>query len=327
MESGSQPVSREHIEVLWHELEARAAAPGFDRRSGIFGPGSVSWRVNRESALFLGAGRAALLQLAHPWVAASLDQHSTLRSDPMARFHNTFRVVFTMVFGSFEQAMAASRHLYRLHTRIEGELAADVAGYHRGSHYMANEVSALLWVFATLIDSALTAYERVLAPLSDAERETYYGESKTMASLFGIPADAMPKSWNEFTAYMASIVTGDQLGVDTMARQMAQDVLHGGGSWIQVPGWYRALTAAWLPEQLRAGFALPFGHREQLSAERAQQWLRRVAPKLPAALRFVGPYHEARSRLCGETAGLVTRASNRFWMGQPEMMFPGLARG
>lgn len=69
-----------------------------DPHAGIFGPSSISWKVNRESVLFLGAGRAALLQLAHPWVAAALHQHSNLGTDPIARFHNTFRVVFTMVF-------------------------------------------------------------------------------------------------------------------------------------------------------------------------------------------------------------------------------------
>src|SRR5277367_5713965 len=103
-----------------------------DPRAGIFGPASVSWKVNRESALFLGAGRAALLQLAHPWVAAALDQHSNLRNDPIARFHNTFRVVFTMIFGSRDQALAASRHLYKLHSRVEGELPEAVPAYPRG---------------------------------------------------------------------------------------------------------------------------------------------------------------------------------------------------
>lgn len=320
MEYGSQPVSRENIETLWRELEERAAAPGFDRRAGIFGPDSVSWRVNRESALFLGAGRAALLQLAHPWVAASLDQHSTLRADPLARFHNTFHIVFTMVFGSFEQAMAASRHLYRLHTRIEGELTADVAGYRRGSHYMANEVNALLWVFATLIDSALMAYERVLAPLGEAEREAYYAESKTMATLFGIPAVAMPASWGGFTAYMAAMLAGDQLGVDSVARTMAQGVLHGAGSRILVPAWYCALTANWLPESLRGEFGLAFGEREAEIAAAAEQWLQRLMPRLPAAIRFVGPYHEALFRLRGRPPGPATRANNRFWMGRSRMM-------
>ena len=34
---------------------------------GVFGPASLTWRVDREAAVFLGAGRALLLQLAHPW--------------------------------------------------------------------------------------------------------------------------------------------------------------------------------------------------------------------------------------------------------------------
>ena len=33
---------------------------------GLAGPGSVSWRVNREAALLLGGGRALLMQVAHP---------------------------------------------------------------------------------------------------------------------------------------------------------------------------------------------------------------------------------------------------------------------
>src|SRR5258708_40260467 len=70
---------------------------------GFFGPGSVTWQVNRESAVFLGAGRAALLQLAHPWVAAALAQHSNLLHDAVGRFHSTFRVIYTMLFGTRAQ--------------------------------------------------------------------------------------------------------------------------------------------------------------------------------------------------------------------------------
>src|SRR6478672_2180811 len=116
METSHSLVSREDISQLWAAVADRTS----DSRSGIFGPSSISWKINRESALFLGAGRAALLQLAHPWVAAALDQHSNLRADPLGRFHNTFRVLFTMIFGTLEQALAASRHLYQLHTSIQG---------------------------------------------------------------------------------------------------------------------------------------------------------------------------------------------------------------
>src|SRR5262249_21761403 len=55
--------------------------------SGIFGPRSMTWRMKREAAIFLGAGRALLLQLAHPWVAAAIEQHSDTFANPIGRFH------------------------------------------------------------------------------------------------------------------------------------------------------------------------------------------------------------------------------------------------
>src|SRR5580704_12757150 len=240
-------VSREQTVRLWISIRQQTNDP----RAGILGPGSTSWRVDREAALFLGAGRAALLQLAHPWVAASLDQHSNLREDPLARFHNTFRVVFTMIFGTLQQALAASEHLYRLHTRIRGELPESVAAYRQGSHYEANEVKALLWVYSTLVESALIANDCVLPPLSTGEREIYYAESRKTAALFGIPARALPRDWSEFTQYNRSMTESGNLGGSSLSRELAHGVLHGSGSWVPVPEWYRAVTAAWLPERLR----------------------------------------------------------------------------
>ncbi len=248
-------VSREQMESLWTSVRRETPDP----RAGIFGPSSISWKVNREAALFLGAGRAALLQLAHPWVAVALDQHSNLREDPLARFHNTFRVVFTMIFGTLEQALAASEHLHRLHTYIRGELPESVATYRQGSHYEANEVKALLWVYSTLVESALIAHDCVLPPISTEEREVYYAESRKMAALFGIPAHALPRDWSEFEQYNRSMWDSGSLGVSALSREMAHGVLHGSGSWVPVPEWYRALTAAWMPERLRVEFALEYG--------------------------------------------------------------------
>src|SRR5262249_422528 len=64
---------------------------------GVFGPRSVIWRIDREAAIFLGAGRALLLQLAHPWVAAAISEHSRTFADPIGRFHLTFEMVFSLV--------------------------------------------------------------------------------------------------------------------------------------------------------------------------------------------------------------------------------------
>jgi len=311
------PVSRRHIDALL----AQVAAGVTDPRAGIFGPDSLTWRINRESALFLGAGRAALLQLAHPWVAAALRQHSSLLNQPIARFHNTFRIVFTMVFGTLNQALAAARHLYQLHTRIRGELPEDAAGWSRGAHYEANDVNALRWVFATLVESAVIAHEAVHGPLATDDRESYYHETKTLAALFGIPGSALPATWDDFVAYNHAMHASDLLGVTTDARAMAKNLLAGAGSWIHPPRWYRAQTASWLPERFREEFGLSIGPAERVSAERAARLLPGLYRRLPAAIRFIGPWREAQARLAGRGPGPLTRLSNRFWIGEGRMPF------
>jgi uncharacterized protein (DUF2236 family) len=288
--------------------------PG-DPPLGFFGPGSITWKVNRESAVFLGAGRAALLQLAHPWVATALAHHSNLLHDAVGRFHSTFRVIYTMLFGDRAQARQAAQQLYRRHITIQGSLPD-------GRHYEANDAAALRWVYATLVESAVLAYEFALPALAPQERETYYAESKRMAALFGIPASELPENWPAFTEYTAQMFDSPVLTVDEGARALGDSVLSGVGTWVHPPHWYRALTSYWMPPRLRTGFGLVFAAREQRSVERTARWLPRVYRLLPGMLRFVGPYHEAAARLRGRSPGPITRRSNRFWMGQPRLLYP-----
>jgi uncharacterized protein (DUF2236 family) len=292
-----------------------------DWKEGLFGPSSTSWKIDRESALFLGAGRAALLQLAHPWVTAALLQHSSLLRDPIARFHNTFRVVFAMTFGSTPQAFKAARSLHQLHAGIQGKLQTGVGRYATGSHYEANHIPALKWVYATLVESAVVAYDCVLPPLTISERDSYVSESKVFASLFGIPPEALPSNWAGFAAYMEEMYASDQLGVSEQAVSLARDLLAGAGSWIKLPRWYRALTAAWLPERVRLEFQLAFGAAEKRAAERALIWLPRLYRSIPRGLRFTGAYREACDRLADRRPGFITQCSNRFWIGEPLMPF------
>lgn len=306
-------VSRADLESSLAAIACRNADP----RAGIFGPNSISWKINRESGVFLGAGRAALLQLAHPWVATAIAQHSTVLNQPIARFHNTFRIVFAMIFGSREQALAAARHLHALHTHIRGELPEPVGAWPRAAHYEANDIAALRWVYTTLVESALLAYECVL-PLTPTERDQYYQESRTLAALFGIPASCLPENWAAFEAYSRDMLNSGALGVDSAARSMGQAILSGAGSWIHPPHWYRALTADWLPPRLRQDFALTTNAR---AADRARRWLPLLYRTLPRSIRFVGPYHEAQARLRGHDGSWLTRRNTGFWIGQPLLPF------
>ena len=292
--------------------------------AGIFGPGSVAWRIDREAAIFFGAGRALLLQLAHPWVAAAIAQHSQTLTDPIGRFHRTFNVAFTMVFGTTGQALAAARRLHRRHAGISGVLTESSGAFAAGSKYRANDVASLRWVHATLTDSALVAYQLVNPPLSIDGRERYYTEARLSAALFGIPQNALPENWADFAGYVDQMFTSQILAVSDAGRRIAAELFSGAATGWRTPLWYRALTARLLPPRLRQEFELPYGPSEHRSAERALTMLRHLYPWMPARLRYVAPYHEALARLAGrERPGALTQVLNRFWIGQNSMAVGG----
>jgi uncharacterized protein (DUF2236 family) len=288
--------------------------------AGVFGPGSMMWRVDKEAVIFLGAGRALLLQLAHPWVAAAIAQHSRVLADPIGRFHRTFGYMFTMVFGTTEQALAAARRLHARHARISGTLVESAGPFPAGSRYQANDAAALLWVHATLMDTALVARDLVHPPLCAEDRERYWGEARLFAAFFGIPQEVLPQSWADFAAYNEAMWRSEILTVSAAARAIAAAVLSGAGTRLRIPDWYRALTARLLPPRLREDFGLPYGASERRSSERALALLRRLHPWVPGRLRYVGPYQEAHARLAGrQRPGPTTRLLNRFWIGQKSM--------
>ena len=86
---------------------------------GLFGPGSVTWRVHLEPVLWVGGFRALLLQSLHPRVMRGTYQNSAL-FDPAkawARFQRTVEFVGIRTFASTAEVEAASARVRRLHAR------------------------------------------------------------------------------------------------------------------------------------------------------------------------------------------------------------------
>jgi uncharacterized protein (DUF2236 family) len=311
------PLLSEHdFESSLDTVRAAAAGP----HEGVFGPASMTWRVDREAAIFLGAGRALLLQLAHPWVAAGIAEHSRTLADPIGRFHQTFNTVFTMVFGTLDSALAKARRLHRRHTAVTGSLPQAAGGFAAGSVYRANEVKALVWVHATLVETALLTHDLVLPALTNSEREKYWAEAKLFAALFGVGQSDLPSDWASFAAYNEAMSGADVLTVTPAARQIAEQIFLKRTTGLRAPKWYLALTACLLPVRLREEFGLSFGEVEQRRAKLALARIRRFYPRLPMRLRTVGPYQEALARLQGERRpDLAVRSLNRLWIGRPMM--------
>lgn len=290
-------VSRDELE---HHLGRIAREVG-DPRGGIHGPGSMSWRVSREAGLFLGGGRAALLQLAHPFVAHAVDQHSDTRRDPAGRFQRTFEHVYAMIFGDLDHAFRSARRVHGIHTRIRGPIEEDVGAFRRGARYQANDEAALLWVFATLVDSALLVYDAVVAPLSRQERAQYYEESKRFAWLFGIPDRVLPTDYDAFERYWDEMIRSDVVKVGEPAAQIARFLLASPHPALgPFTAWYRVMTAGFLPARLREEFGLAFGRAERALFEGSLAVLRGTYRRVPARLRYIPAYVEAARRVRGE---------------------------
>jgi len=222
-------------------------------RAGLFPDDAVIRRVNRENVLMLGGGRALLMQLAHPQVAAGVDEHSDFRTRPLYRLRRTIRLTMAIVFGDRETAMAAARSVNRAHAHV------------RGRGYSALDPDLLLWVHATLVDSALVTYETFVGRLSPADREDFYQQMRLPGEMLGIPRDTFPRSIGDFDAYLTRMLESDELQVGSVARELGRLVVR--PRVLKLPGPFfiplELVTTGLLPAPLREQYGLPWGRGQQ----------------------------------------------------------------
>jgi uncharacterized protein (DUF2236 family) len=296
-------VTRDQLEAGLARARSRAGSQ--DPRAGIHGPGSLTWELNREAVNFVGGGRAILLQLAHPFVAHAIAQHSTTLTDARGRFERTFAGVFAMTFGDLDQAFRAARRVHAVHSRIRGEIDEDVGRYRRGSPYQALDPGALMWVHATLLESVLCVREHVFGPLDPYRTEAYYQESKRFACLFGIPEQMIPPDHAAFRVYFDRMVSSE-LAVGRPAREIGGFVLASPlRAFRPAMEWYKVLTAGMLPGPIREGYGFRFGRVDRALFAASLRALRPAIRALPRQLRYLPAYLEAEARLgLGDRRGL-----------------------
>jgi uncharacterized protein (DUF2236 family) len=263
---------------------------------GLFGPRSVTWRVNREAVLLLGGGRALLLQVAHPSVAAGVAQHSSYREDPWGRLSRTLDVTRRIVFGDSETAAAAARHLQGVHEHVRGTVAD---GRTAGAAYAAADHDLLLWVWATLVDSALLTYTRYVGPLKVADVEAYYEEQKRFLAACGAPAETAPETFAQFMAWYDEMVeTG--LEVTDAARYVADAILRPPRLPRPLRPVFDALnlaTVGLLPPTLREAYGLDWSMQRAWLLGASTSAVRRLMPVLPSLVRELPAARSAQRRL------------------------------
>ncbi len=248
--------------------------------SDHFPKGSVIREVNIEPAIMFGAGRALLLQLAHPAVAQGVQDHSEFKKNPFKRLQGTLEATYAVVFGSEELALGVGRRIQRIHDFVTGP------------GYSANDPSNLLWVHATLADTALRCYEDLVGPLPTAEAETYYQEMKRVAEVFGVGLEHQPATLDDFRRYMADTVAA--MEVTDVGRDLAGFILDPRLPLrLDLP--FRPLlrlqtlfTLGSLPPGVRAQLDVTWSPADQARYERAQRRVRQIFRATPRVVRTAG---------------------------------------
>ena len=289
---------------------------------GLFGPESMMWQLSRHAlAGGHGAGRAPMLQIAHPWVTRGIDQHSETRADPLGRAARTFTAVLSIVYGSLEQALREAVIVHDVHSKIVGTLAQKSGAFAKGSDYRANEAHAMLWVHATLWDTTVLMHELFVKPLTRQQKEAFYEETRLFAYMFGIPDHILPPNWHEFVEYNQRMWDSDQLTVTDATRELAGflfEPLH----WVLTPAmsWLKVVTSATLNQRLREDFRLEFGPKEQRFFRVGQKAIHIVDKFAPAIVRHGPTYIEAQRRLQGKPSTWLTRRLTQVMLGREELV-------
>jgi uncharacterized protein (DUF2236 family) len=250
--------------------------------TGLYGPGSVTWRVNGDPAMAIGGLRALLLQAVHPLAMAGVAQHSDFQTDPWGRLFRTADYVRVTSFGTTTEANRAAAKVRGIHKRLAGIEPES------GRAYRVNDPELLLWVHCCQVESFLTTTTRCGLRLTASEKDAYYAEQVRNAQIIGVKQ--APASVADMADYFAA--QRPHLRVTAAARDAARFVRFppmptkvqlstpARPAWALVAG----TAAAMLPRWARRMYRLPGLPATDLAATASGIAIRRALQAMPEGL-------------------------------------------
>ena len=268
---------------------------------GLFGPHSVTWRVMREQALMLGAGRALLMQAANPLVAQGAIDHSTYATDPFGRLERTIEWVTLVSFGTTAEAERISRGVNSRHRRVEGSLPREHATQKlpAGHAYAGTDPHLLRWVHATFVDTMLVTHDALVGGLDDESRDAFVAEWNAVATIMNVPKRLQFRDARQMRAYVARQVRSGEALPGAGSRRVAETVLHPPvSSRLARPGTelLAFISTGLLPPEVRRGYGIRWTRAHGAAHRSWCLWFRSVRPALPRLLRISPVYDLALAR-------------------------------
>jgi uncharacterized protein (DUF2236 family) len=274
-----------------------------DADAGLFGPRSVTWKVMREKVLVVAAGRALLLQVAHPAIAQGVIDHSDIGTKKMwARFISTADWVAAMAFGTTAETERSAALVDELHLRVRGSIpasnATDRPGATSGARYSARNHTLSRWVHATLIDTFLVSYERLVGPLPVKQQNAFVREWNVVGRRMGLLQSEEFHTRAQLGDYIAHELTAGSAVPGAGSRHVAQILLTAPRGIPQ--GVWRTMSlvsVGLLPRAARDELHLTWSRGDDIAMRSLMTGARYGIRLLPSPIRFAPDYLWAKRRI------------------------------
>ena len=148
---------------------------------GLFGPGSVTWRILGEPVLWVGGLRAMYLQALHPRTIRATWQNTAFArpGEAWGRFGRTVEFVRVRTYGTTAEVARAGRRVQKVHASLTGTDAD-------GSVIRLDEPELLLWVHCGEIASYADVARRSGLRLSEDDLDRFVAEQRRSAAVVGL---------------------------------------------------------------------------------------------------------------------------------------------
>lgn len=266
------------------------------------GPGSLHWRWAGEVRGYLLLVKAGLLQLMHPGLGAGVEQHSDFFNEPWERVLRSVPEIQGVTF-DYPDGGGTAQRIRDYHRHIKGTDG-------QGRRYHALDPDVYFWAHATIFDALFQMIDLFDHPMTLAEKEQLYAESREVYRAYGVSDRVVPPDWASFCAYFDRMCR-EELVITPAARGLIEFAKEPPATFPLVPAplyklarkptakplWW--ISVGTLPDPVRD----LIGERWTVRDERRHRAFRRavstVWPVLPARLRYT-----ARARAGYKRAGI-----------------------
>ncbi|HEX4692882.1 MAG TPA: oxygenase MpaB family protein [Solirubrobacteraceae bacterium] len=259
--------------------------------SGSFTDDSPLRQVVGDRMTGLSGPRALLMMAAHPVAFEGFFAHTGALDDPYARLQRTAVVMNAVAFGPRDEAERLTRRVRAMHARVRGSLSEHVGRFPAGTPYRGDDPELLLWILASLADSAMLVYSKYVRRLDAEERDALWQDYRVVGRHFGLAGGDMPADADAFDAYMDAMLASGDLHVSDRARELATGIV----LRPPVPPHLRPLlelvnqiTFGLLPSSVRRMYGFSWDPIRALALHGGAEYLKRVVvPVLPERVRML----------------------------------------